>query len=101
MTGVEAVQPFEVRMPGAALADLRERLRRVRWPGSAPVGDWSDGVPAGWLRELVGFWADGYDWGACERRLNRWAQYRACGSTSSKYTSCTRARPTRQRCRCC
>jgi epoxide hydrolase len=40
------------------------------------VGDWSQGVPLAWLRNLCGYWADGYDWRRCEARLNALAQYR-------------------------
>jgi epoxide hydrolase len=36
----------------AALDDLRGRLRRARWPERETVGDWSQGVPLGYLQEL-------------------------------------------------
>jgi pimeloyl-ACP methyl ester carboxylesterase len=72
----EAIQPFEIDVPAAALADLRDRLARTRWPEKEPVGDWSQGVPLGYLQALCRYWAEGYDWPARQERLNSFAQYR-------------------------
>jgi pimeloyl-ACP methyl ester carboxylesterase len=70
------ITPFEIRAGDDELADLRERLRRTRWPEPATVGGWAQGVPLAELRALCGYWADGYDWRAAERRLNRLPQFR-------------------------
>ena len=70
------IVPFSIDVPEADLADLRQRLRRTRWPEPETVGDWSQGVPLAWLRNLCGYWADDYDWRRCEARLNALAQYR-------------------------
>ncbi len=48
----DRIEPFVIRVDGAALDDLRDRLRRTRWPEREPVGDWSQGVPLGYLQEL-------------------------------------------------
>ena len=72
----DEVRPFRLAVPEAELRDLRERLRRTRWPEPATVGDWSQGVPLGYLRELCRHWADGYDWRATEARLNGLGQFR-------------------------
>jgi pimeloyl-ACP methyl ester carboxylesterase len=69
--------PFRIQVPESDLADLRQRLRRTRWPEPATVPDWSQGVPLSYLRELCGYWADGYDWRATEARLNALPQFRA------------------------
>jgi epoxide hydrolase len=37
--------PFKVRVPQAALDDLKRRLASTRWPERETVGDWSQGVP--------------------------------------------------------
>jgi pimeloyl-ACP methyl ester carboxylesterase len=70
------ITPFRIRVPEADLADLRERLRRTRWPEAETVGDWSQGVPLAYLRDLCRYWGDGYDWRACEARLNALPQFR-------------------------
>ena len=71
-----AVEPFEVRVDAAEIADLRERLARTRWPDAETVDDWSQGVPLAYVRELCAWWADGYDFGLAER-VNRFPQVRA------------------------
>jgi pimeloyl-ACP methyl ester carboxylesterase len=72
----DAVTPFRLAVPEADLAELRERLRRTRWPERETVDDWSQGVPLAYLQELCGYWADGYDWRATETRLNAMSQFR-------------------------
>ena len=72
----DEVMPFRIGIPQADLGDLRERLAHARWPEAETVADWSQGVPLGYLRELCGYWADGYDWRATEARLNALPQFR-------------------------
>jgi pimeloyl-ACP methyl ester carboxylesterase len=69
------VTPFRIGIPETELADLRQRLQRVRWPEPEPVTDWSQGVPLAYLQELCRYWADGYDWRATEARLNALPQF--------------------------
>ena len=71
----DRVEPFVIRVDEAALEDLRDRLRRARWPEREPAGDWSQGVPLDYLRELCAYWAGGYDWRATEARLNQIPQF--------------------------
>jgi hypothetical protein len=59
-----AVTPFRVHVPQAEIDDLRERIRRTRWPEPETVDDWSQGVPLAYLRELCAYWAEDYDWRA-------------------------------------
>lgn len=66
----DAVQPHPFAFPDAALDDLRERLARTRWPERETVDDWSQGAPLARMRALCDYWRDGYDWRACEARLN-------------------------------
>lgn len=72
----EAVVPFRIEIADAELDDLRERLRRTRWPEAETVDDWSQGVPLAYLRDLCAYWADGYDWRKTEARLNILPQFR-------------------------
>ena len=70
------ITPFRIAVTDAELVDLRERLRRTRWPDAETVDDWSQGVPLDYLRQLCAYWAGGYDWRATEARLNGFPQYR-------------------------
>jgi pimeloyl-ACP methyl ester carboxylesterase len=68
--------PFQIRVDDGELDDLRERLRRTRWPEPATAPGWTQGVPLDYARELCTYWADGYDWRTTEARLNRLPQFR-------------------------
>ncbi len=68
------IEPFRVDIAEAELADLRERLRRTRWPERET--DAAQGVPLDELQSLCAYWADGYDWRATEARLNAFPQFR-------------------------
>ncbi|MDQ7909264.1 epoxide hydrolase [Phytohabitans sp. ZYX-F-186] len=70
------MEEFEIDVDEAVLTDLRDRLRRTRWPEPAPGEPWSQGTDEAYLRELLAYWADGYDWRAQERDLNRFAHFR-------------------------
>jgi pimeloyl-ACP methyl ester carboxylesterase len=70
------IRPFRVEVPEEALADLRQRIETTRWPSKELVGDRSQGVQLEPLQELARYWADGYDWRACEDRLNKLPQFK-------------------------
>src|SRR6202035_4572358 len=67
------IEPFEIAVPEATIADLRERLRATRW--RAGFAD-SGGVPLPQMREVVRYWRDDYDWKAQQRALNRLPHFR-------------------------
>ena len=71
------ITPYEIRAGDDMLSDLRERLRRTRWPEPATVGGWVQGAPLEEVRALCEYWADGYDWRAAEQRLNQMPQFRS------------------------
>jgi pimeloyl-ACP methyl ester carboxylesterase len=72
----DGVFPFEIAVTDGELTDLRDRLRRSRWPDKETVDDWSQGIPLRVLQELCGYWADGYDWRRTEAQLNALGQFR-------------------------
>jgi pimeloyl-ACP methyl ester carboxylesterase len=72
----DQVTPFRIDVPETDLSDLRERLRRTRWPEAETVEDWSQGVPLAYMQEICGYWAERYDWRATEARLNALPQFR-------------------------
>src|ERR1700724_2701345 len=74
-------QPFTLSVPDQAIADLRERLARTRYPDQAPGAPWAYGTDVGYLRELVEYWRTAFDWRAEEARLNAFPQYKVplCG----------------------
>ncbi|MGE5136059.1 MAG: epoxide hydrolase family protein [Gemmatimonadota bacterium] len=72
----DEITEFRIDVPEADLAGLRERLRHTRWPEPATADGWSQGVPLGYLQDLCGYWASGYDWRETEARLNALPQFR-------------------------
>ena len=71
------VEPFTIRIPDETLSDLRDRIRRTRWPPPAPGDPWQQGTDLEYLKSLFEYWAGGFDWRARERELNRFRQFRA------------------------
>ena len=69
-------EPFTSQAAPAELADLRARLRATRWPDAPEDAGWSLGTDLGYLRELVTYWADGFDWPAQEAALARLPRFR-------------------------
>jgi hypothetical protein len=37
----DSIRPFHIEIPEAQLSELRDRLRRTRWPEAETVDDWS------------------------------------------------------------
>jgi pimeloyl-ACP methyl ester carboxylesterase len=74
-SGATAIRPFHVDIPDEALDDLRRRIAATRWPSKELVTDRSQGVQLATIQELARYWASGYDWRACEVRLNAFPQF--------------------------
>lgn len=76
----DEIQPFEIHHPEDQLDDLRERLRRTRWPERETVAGtdepWSQGAPLAFVGEVCRYWLEDYDWRRCETRLNSLPQFR-------------------------
>ncbi|KZM36234.1 epoxide hydrolase family protein [Oerskovia enterophila] len=71
-----AIEPFTARTAPEAIEDLRARLRATRWPDAPADAGWSLGTDLDYLRELVAYWADGFDWPAQEAALARLPRFR-------------------------
>src|SRR5262245_11744585 len=77
MTTTEAtIRPFEVHVPEEDLADLQRRIAATRWPGKELVADQSQGVQLATIQDLITYWGTGYDWRACEAKLNALPQFK-------------------------
>ncbi len=68
------ITPFEVHVPQGELDDLRDRLARTRWLDEFPGSGWSYGTSRPYLQDLCAYWRTGFDWRACEARLNTFGQ---------------------------
>jgi len=71
----QAVRPFQVDVPEAALVDLRGRIKATRWPERETVTDASQGVQLATMQRLAEYWATDYDWRKVEAKLNALPQF--------------------------
>ncbi|HEY0216546.1 MAG TPA: epoxide hydrolase [Cellulomonas sp.] len=89
-------EPFELRTAPEAIEDLRTRLRSTRWPDAPEEAGWSLGTDLDALRDLVAYWADGFDWSAQEAALARFPHFRVgLGGLGIHYVHVRAAAPTR------
>ncbi|HWS71701.1 MAG TPA: epoxide hydrolase, partial [Thermoanaerobaculia bacterium] len=79
MPETNALHPEElpIDIPAAAVDDLRDRLRRTRWPDVIEGAGWDYGLDVDVLRPIVSYWAEEFDWSAQQRRLNEFPHFRA------------------------
>ena len=71
----EAIRPFRVEIPEAALEDLRRRIAATRLPEHETVEDASQGVQLTTVQALADYWGNDYDLRRFERRLSELPQF--------------------------
>src|SRR5258706_9242542 len=69
-------EPFTIHVDDEAIADLKARLKRTRWPHALDGVGWQQGSDLGFVQNLVERWKD-HDWRAHERELNRFNHFRS------------------------
>ncbi len=69
------IKPFRIDIPDRELDDLKSRLANTRWPEQETPGDWSQGIPLAYVRELADYWLNAYDWRRAEARINGFDQF--------------------------
>ena len=72
-----SIQPFELAVPQSDLDDLKDRLRRTRWPQSFDEQGWDYGTNTAYMKELVDYWINEFDWRRQEAHINQYPQYKA------------------------
>ena len=65
-------EPFIPHLSEATLSDLHSRLLATRWPAVIGGDDWLYGVPAGWLKDMINYWATAWDWPGVVAEMNRY-----------------------------
>lgn len=71
-----AVQPFRLHVDDAAIADLKERIARTRWPDEPPGAQWQYGSNLAYMKVLAEYWQTSFDWRTHEARLNSFPQFK-------------------------
>src|SRR5215813_10161862 len=70
-----AVRPFRVNVPEAALTELRRRINATVWPERETVTDASQGVQLATMQALARYWGTEYDWRKIEAKMNAYPQF--------------------------
>jgi pimeloyl-ACP methyl ester carboxylesterase len=70
------VERFTIPYSSSAVEDLRDRLRRTRWPDEIVASDWAYGFDREFLVDLCAYWSDGFDWQAQVARLSGFEHFR-------------------------
>jgi hypothetical protein len=73
---VLSIEPYRIAVDESAVADLRARIARTRWPVDPPEAGWTAGTEPDFLRGLLHAWGR-FDWPAFERHLNDLPHFRA------------------------
>ena len=68
------MQPFDVVWDQDRWSRVRDQIRAYRFPPSPAGSGWTYGCDAEYLRELVEYWADGYNIRTAADELNRYPQ---------------------------
>ena len=67
---MDGVRRFRIDAGGEMIEDLRDRIRRTRWPDESPGPSWSQGTDLAYLRSFLDYWAEEFDWTAQQEALN-------------------------------
>jgi pimeloyl-ACP methyl ester carboxylesterase len=70
------IEPYSLPFSQSADDDLRDRLRRTRWPDEIPGSGWTYGFNRASLQDLCRYWHDSFDWKAQLDRLAAFHHYR-------------------------
>jgi Epoxide hydrolase N terminus len=68
--GDRSIRPFSFHALEDDLADLKRRIRAVRWPERELADDGMQGVQLALMAQLARYWETDYDWRRCEAQLN-------------------------------
>jgi pimeloyl-ACP methyl ester carboxylesterase len=69
------VSTFSPPYSEAAVLDLRERLKRTRWPDVIEGSGWSYGFDRDYLQEMCCYWAQAFDWKQEIESLRSWKHF--------------------------
>jgi len=68
--------PFTVPYSEVAVADLRLRLGRNRWPDSIPGSAWEYGADLDYMKDICRYWKDRFDWKKCVEEISKFSHFR-------------------------
>ena len=70
-----SIQHFQINVPEQVLVDLRERIKRTRWPDEIIGSGWNWGTSLSYMKELSEYWLNEFDWRRVERDINAFPNF--------------------------
>ena len=71
-----SLERFVIPFSQSAVDDLRDRVRRARWPDEIPASGGEYGFDLASLQDLCRYWADDFDWKAQVEEMSALCHYR-------------------------
>lgn len=68
---------FSINIRQSVLDDLKDRLKKTRFPEELENSGWSNGTSISYMKKLIDYWLHDYDWRKQEKELNKFAQFTA------------------------
>ena len=66
------IRPYTINVADEEIEKLKSRLEISRFPEKETTGDWSQGVPLAYVKNMTDYWLKHYDFKRLETRLNRY-----------------------------
>jgi len=64
------IKKFNLHIAQSELDNLKERIRKVRWPDEIENSNWQFGTSLSYLKELSNYWEQNFDWRKVENTIN-------------------------------
>jgi pimeloyl-ACP methyl ester carboxylesterase len=68
-------QSFKINISGQALNDLRERIKKTRWPDEINGSGWEFGASISYMKEIADYWVNDFDWRKTEDKINSYPNF--------------------------
>jgi len=69
------IEEFKVNIPQSEIDDLKERIKKTRWPNEIENSEWKYGTSLSYLKELSNYWEKKFDWRKIENKINALPNY--------------------------
>ena len=66
------IRPYTINVADEEIEKPKSRLEISRFPEKETTGDWSQGVPLAYMKNMTDYWLKKYDFKRLETRLNRY-----------------------------
>ena len=71
------IEEFKVNIIPSEIDDLRERIKKTRWPNETKNSQWAYGTSLNYLKELTDYWEHNFDWKEIENKINSYPNFTA------------------------